>query len=180
MKFVADNTIAVIRSYPDGMTALSLTAWLNWIGIPFERIHAHWKDDRDMSCAYNFGVKHLALKYATDQIIFADADIRPDPQKTAPFLEIEADVVSCTYTTDASHGEAWPTIMAFHTGLWRTHRTVLEAIEPPWFHWKYKDDGCDLAACLCESFAEKVVAKGFTIAHGGWAGHTPRRIRATK
>jgi len=180
MKFIAADTIAVIRSYPHGMVSLDLIEWLHWIGIPAERIHAHWQDDRDMSCAYNFGIKYLALKHATDQVIFADSDLRPDRQKTAPFIAIEADVVSCVYATDVAHGKAWPENMAFHTGLWRTRHEVLEAIEPPWFQWKYKDDNCNLAACLCESFAEKVVAKGFTIAHGGWAGHTPRRIRATK
>lgn len=179
-EFDAGKTVAVIRSWPNNMATLDLSSWLNWIGVSSDRFRPHWNDERDMVCAYNFGIKHQALRTNAEQFIFADNDIRPHPQKTAPFLTLTDDVVACEYETENSHRTAWPNGHAFHTGLWRCHRAVLERVEPPWFEPRYKDDGCEWAACLCESFAKKVTAAGFTIAHGGWAGHTPRRIRGTR
>ena len=48
---------------------------------------------------------------------------------------------------------------------------VLKRIEPPWFDWKYSLDGCELLGCDCSYFRDKVLAAGFTVAHGGCCGH---------
>ena len=173
--FDARKTIAVISAYPNNLVTLDLIEWLHLIGIPRERIRTHTARFRDISCDYNYGVKHVALKTRAEQFIFADNDIRPSPKQTAPFLKLDADVVACEYEGEFPHEVTWGSGVAFHCGLWRCHRAVLETVKPPWFAWDYIDDGCDARGCPCQMFARKALDAGFSVRHGGWARHAPRK-----
>lgn len=56
--------------------------------------------------------------------------------------------------------------------MWRCHRGVVDAIQPPWLGEKYSTDGCDILRCTCNWFRDKAVAKNFRITIAGWADHT--------
>jgi len=177
MRFDPEKTIAVILAYPNNLVTLDLIEWLHAVGIPRERVRTHTGMFRDICCAYNYGIKHVALKTNAEQFIFADNDIRPNPRQTAPFLEIDADVVGCEYEGEFSHETTWGPASSMHCALWRCHRSVLERIKPPWFAWDYTDDGCNIRGCICSAFSMKVLNAGFTVAHGGWAKHEPQTRR---
>jgi len=172
--FNVNETVAVIRTYPDDMLTLELIEWFHFIGIPRTHLRTNPGRHRDVCAGYNRGIKYVALKTTAKQFIFADNDMRPNPKQTASFLEVDADVVACEYQTEFPCGESWPVSISFHTGLWRCHRTVLETIKPPWFWWDWTDDGCEVQDCPCQTFANKVLEAGFTVRHGGWAKHEPK------
>jgi len=168
-RFQPDECLAVIAAYPDLQVAPQMIAWLGAIGVAEIQVHRY--GDGRMDCGYNSGVlAALASRY--DAFIFADKDIWPGAS-TAAFLAASADLVSCQYDTGRG-AEAWADASAFHTGLWRTRRAVLDAVGPRPFQWTLNDKGTEASECLCRPFARRVAAAGFTIAHAGTAGHTPR------
>jgi len=87
------------------------------------------------------------------------------------FTLADADVANAIYQTEVE--EAFDPSDAFHSGLWRTTREVLEAIDPPWFAWPVNADGTDIAGCPCGYFAAKIRAAGFTVAQAGFVRPRP-------
>jgi len=178
MRFDPTNAMVVIYAWPKpAMVSFALGRWLAGLGFGFDNPRVICLTRHDIHAAYNSGVAvalgyHARLKRQPfEQFIFVDNDMEPGSQ-TAEFLRAEQDVVSAMYPT--GHAESWDHPYAFHTGLWRTHRKVLETIRPPWFGYKYSEDGCSIVACSCAMFRNKAVAAGFTVGHAGWAGHKPR------
>ncbi|HOD84746.1 MAG TPA: hypothetical protein PKG77_25300 [Phycisphaerae bacterium] len=171
MIYRPDNARAFVCCMPDFRVRPELIQWLVQVArVPFERI-AYVQHPRLSSCVYNRAVA-TALRVAGpgDHLLFADADIVPT-NATAPLLLAEADVANAIYQTEVE--EAFDPPDAFHSGLWRTTREVLEAIEPPWFAWPVTADGTDITGCPCGFFAAKVRAAGFTIAKAGFVRHRP-------
>lgn len=169
-RFQPDRCMAIIAAWPDKQTTPQLPTWLWSIGVAEVLVHNY--GEGQMDCCYNWSVK-LALdsprKY--NQFIFADKDIWPSVL-SQPFLEERADVVACKYPTPQKH--SWDAPDAFHTGLWRTKRKVLERVGIRPFQWQLNAEGIASATCLCEPFAERVKACGFTVACAGEAHHVPR------
>jgi len=124
----------------------------------------------NIECARNTAIAEAAL--ASDPsfkwFIFVDKDIRPDG-RTKRFLDLDKDVKCCQVEQRSKDAWAWPN--DFHDAMWCTSRHVLETIEPPWFKFRYNKDGTQMDGCMCQSFRDKVLEAGFTIAHGGWAEH---------
>lgn len=114
----------------------------------------------------------VALESQEDFFVFMDDDVRPGPEANA-FLRLDADVKCCEVPMQGER--AWSQEDSFHDTLWCTSRRVLEAIEPPWFEWPRNTTHTAYLGCLCSSFKRKVVGAGFTVAHGGHAGHDSRK-----
>jgi len=110
----------------------------------------------------------VADKFST--ALFIDNDVTITHPGLENWLALEGDVVSCECAM--RHPNAWAPLDAFHNPLWRCSMQVLQAIQPPWFHWIYADDGCGIVGCDCRYFALKVIAAGFSVCHGGHCGHT--------
>jgi hypothetical protein len=174
MAFNLDDTLAIIAAHPVGHCTPHLINWLRDIGIPPQRMIVHWNKRRDMISEYNWGIKHIALKSKFNHFIFCDNDLKPNLKITQPFLDLEEDLTCVEYPCQGEHKSAWTTHTAFHTGIFKCRRRVLERIARPWFEYEAIDDGCNFRKCLCLKFAQKAMQMGFTIAHAGWSDHTPR------
>jgi len=168
-----DNARAFVCCMPDFRVRPELIQWLVQVArLPFERI-AYVQHPRLSSCVYNRAVATaLQVSGPGDHLLFADADIVPI-NATAPLLLSEADVANAIYQTEVE--EAFDPPDAFHSGLWRTTRDILDAIQPPWYSWPLNADGTDITGCPCGYFAAKVRAAGFTIAKAGFVQHQPKR-----
>lgn len=159
--------LATIAAWPDGLVHPRLIEFLHRCGFTDDRIAI--TNIRHVVCAYNRTVRDIALPSRFDWFVFADRDLVP-VSHTDRWLDAEADVVCCEYPLANRAGWAHP--QAFHTGLWRCHRRVLEAIAPPWFGRGFSPDGCEMRKCVCDHFRDKALAAGFAIARAGWADHT--------
>jgi hypothetical protein len=174
MPFAFDpaKTLAVITAWPDGKVAPELLIWLHEVvGLRWRQVHWHTKGGRDVCQGYNHAVR-FALKSEYDNFIFGDNDIRPDPASSRPFLFATEPVVSIGYKTE--NRRSWDRPEAFHCGLWRTGRSPLGAIKPPWFQWITSKDGAELRHCPCEFIRRRFQKANIQTAHAGWADHTPR------
>ena len=169
MTFDPKKTVAIIAGWPDSLVAPELIYWLRDLKI--SQVMVHRIGDRDMSLAYNYGVK-LALESEAEHFIFADRDIRPDHYNTKEFLSAEGDVVGALCDTECKRAHSNPNVI--HTTLWRCRRTVLEKLIPPWFRWEYEVEGYELLTCLCEPFCRRVIKAGFRVTPAGKAFHEVR------
>ena len=172
--FPLDQTRAIILTWPDNMVTLELINWLHDLGIAFDRVTGLCVEARDMASANNQYIHHALFHYKEPYFIFADNDMKPLGNQVKPFLEVEGDVISCeSQCAPKDPKSTWGHQTAFHAGLWRCSRKVLETIPPPWFAWGYSDDGCELSQCTCDLFRRKALDAGFSVAHAGWCGHKP-------
>ena len=165
------RTHFIITSWPDKRWPVETVEWIE---------HLTWKTDsrrdnrttikkKNVVCARNTAIKvALNTDRHFEHFVFLDRDVRPT-ERTRRFLELDADVRCCQVQQRVQTAYSWPT--SFHESIWATSRHVLEAIEPPWFMHRYTADGCNMLGCICQSFRDKVLEAGFSIAHGGWAEH---------
>jgi hypothetical protein len=175
MAFDLNDTLVMISAHPVGHCTPHLINWLRDIGIPSERIVVHWSKRREIISEYNYGIRY-ALRSKFNHFIFADNDVKPNVKVTQPFLDLEEDLTCVEYPCQDRCESAWATQTAFHTGIFKCKRRVLERIPKPWFEYQPLDNGCSYQKCLCLNFARKAMRQGFTIAHGGWADHTPQPV----
>lgn len=128
-------------------------------------------DESPYIVARNLAIRDVALPRADrfEFALFCDNDVTPTCPSTDAFLRLDADVASCDCRM--RFRGAWDSPDAFHTPLWWCRTEVLRRIEAPWFLFRYGPDGCSLRECDCRYFATKVLAAGFSIAHGGHCGH---------
>ena len=163
------RALATIAAWPDGLVHPRLIEFLHKHGITDDRIAI--TNIRHVACAYNRAVRDIALPSRFDWFLFADRDLIPGPN-TDPWFDVAGEIVCCQYPLRNEAG--WGHPQAFHTGLWRCRREVLEALPPPWFLREFSPDGCELRRCVCEHFRNKALAAGFAIARAGWADHKVR------
>ncbi|HRR83304.1 MAG TPA: hypothetical protein P5118_24240 [Planctomycetota bacterium] len=154
-------------SYPQNALAVEIPLWLHANGLmgnlvalagsPVERI----RNEAMISQVLN------APRHLTD-FIFCDSDQRPTAA-TDLFLRVPGDIVVCE--CPVPNMGTWADPQAFHCGLFRVRRHVIEAIKPPWFAFDLGPDGSRLNACECAHFAAKARAAGFSITRAGWCDH---------
>jgi hypothetical protein len=174
--FDPNDYLAIIAAYPNGHCHPNLINWFRDIELTANQIITHYNFKRDLISEYNWGIREVALKSKYNMFIFADNDIQPKTRTTHPFLELDTDICCCVYPTELPCHKSWGLPTAFHSGLWRTNREVLERMDRPWFRYEPIEDGTAFRACVCESFGVRALAEGFTISHGGWAHHVPQRL----
>jgi len=168
-----EDAAAVVLCHPAGMVSPALLYWLQDIGVRRQNTLFNPGNKWSWAVAMNDSCRRaLALPERIQRIIFADADTRPEIDATRPMLEMpyRATCARCELETGDA---AWKDAGAFHTGLFIIDRAALASIAPPWFAWSTSDDGSELTACGCASFAAKLRAAGQTVGNAGWAGHTP-------
>lgn len=169
MALVPDKTLVLVRCFPDEMMMPQIVTWFIRHGLPAENLH--WYTKRFITAATNSAIRDIALPSKAEQIIFIDADMKPD-RRTDPFLDVDADIVGATFPVEEM--AMWADPRLAHAGLMRCDRRVLEKMEPPWFRRVYSADGCDVVKCPCLYFSDKARAMGFTIARAGWCEHRTR------
>ena len=166
-----DNVLVVANVFSGPLPA-DMRRWLEG-RVPAERIIAHAKQVPFIS-GRNSAIRDamfpaLQRHPGTAWCWFLDNDVLPAYPGLDEWLAVPGDVVSCRSRMANSH--AWCTPDAFHDHLWRCRPAVLYKIPPPWFTLNLSADGCDLLGCECMTFAARVKAAGFTLAHGGWCEH---------
>ena len=166
------KTLVILAAYPDKQCDPSILGFLVEHGFVLDKAHLVMTCIRDVACALNTAVKSIFLPSSADHLLYVEKDMGLGPM-TAPFLESAGDVVCAFYETGVAH--AWRNPSAFHTGLWRTNRPVLKALEFPLFMPRYSEDGTQIVECACISFAKKVIEAGFEIVQAGETVHQPRR-----
>lgn len=167
------KTGAIILCHPSGLVSPALLFWLQDIGIPRKNILFNPGNKWSWAVAMNQSMKRAAaLADKMDRFIFADNDIRPEVAATAPMLAMPYDV-TCARCDLETGSDSWKSPAAFHTGIFAIKSEVLQAIPSPWFNWSTTQDGAEMTACGCATFAAKVAAAGFTIGNAGWSAHSP-------
>lgn len=174
------DALVVIHTWPRGHASVRLMTWL-WAN-GFQVGSLRLTCGRPIECAYNHGIR-MAINSHRDWIVFADNDMLPGPplpgefDPTEPFLRDDegclADLVACQYPTvnDATWGDP----RQFHTGLYRVRRDLLMRLAPPYFYRELTPDGLQVAACVCTTFVDKVLAAGGVVRRAGWAEHKVTR-----
>jgi len=148
---------------------------LAWIRAAFPSGNAWLSTHRLPLCAHrNTIIRDSALPMIAakeyDWVFFVDHDVTITHPGLEDFLAVDADVVSCN--CPMGNEKAWDKPDDFHNHFWRCRPVVLQTIKPPWFAMPTSEDGCDVVGCDCLYFRQKAIAAGFTIAHGGYCGHT--------
>ena len=171
--FHLSKSVASIACYPQGYCDPSIPIALLSLGLPADRFVRYVHRENPVDCAYNKAVKEALAKPSWKDIewfVFGDNDMQLTSTDIVPWLAAEGDVVGIMYDLDEQN-RTWGQPDAFHAGLWRGRRHVLERIGPPWFKTILTDDGCSIEICCCEYFGRKVRKAGYQLNRAGWAGH---------
>ncbi len=175
------HVLAIVQTWPDHSISVELAQWLLSLAKPANEAIFFRGDTlakhEDVITARNRTVAEHILrspKHFT-HFLLLDRDIRPDPIKTQPFLDVDAAAPIVVAEHPIPDMSDWGRPNALHLGICRIRREVFAAVAPPWFLFRYSDDGTQLTACECATFAEKAIAAGFPITRAGWAGHYHRR-----
>jgi len=172
MIWKSEDNFAIVNTPKDGRCKPELLCWLtSGIGLPWDRILIVSHTRGDIQTGYNLAIRSALQTTNAEQFIFCDDDIRPVHNLMSPWINAKEDVVGCVYNT-AGGDFAFASDSIIHAGLWRTHRSVLETIKPPWFSWIWSEDGSTFTGCLCSYFCKKVKEAGFTISASGFANHS--------
>jgi len=164
------DSLVIVSCYPDGLCDPSIPAWLANRGFDLGPAGFVRGCVRDVTCALNQAVR-VFLASPKTWLLYVERDLQVGPI-CDPLLSAAEDLACVQY--DVGIPGAWSHPLAFHTGMWRARRGVLEAIAPPWFLPEYSPDGTEVATCCCGHFARKATAAGFSIARAGQAGHRPK------
>lgn len=179
MQFTKENLLIVGFEHPKPCRR-RVWPWLDRLGllgpVELDGPDARWKNVRGISVgpyivARNQAVRDIILPRANryEWVLMVNNDITPT-EGTAKFLDLEGDLLSCDCSFPKTPN-AWKAPEAFHLALSCIRMEVFRAIPPPWFHYIYSDDGCDVIGCDCNYFTAKAKALGFTTAHGGTCRH---------
>lgn len=166
------RSILIANLYRHGLNATS-AAWVREhfppdcgrvFGVEWPRV--------DLLAYRNRVIRDIALRQppGIEWLLSIDNDVTITTPGMEHFLALAADVASCDCRMPPGT-DPWCRPHSFHTTCWFARIDVFRRIPAPWFSFRYSADGCEMLACECQVFAEKVQAAGFTIAHGGWCGH---------
>jgi len=141
--------------------------WLLHAGVNPSRVH--FLNQEGMARAPN-DLLALLLAEGRPHVMVIERDIVPVDMD--PWWAADADVVGVWYPYSSGCGERtesmwtpWPSGPAWHRGLWRARRKVLEAVPKPWFPTHPR------RGCRCRDFAEECRRNGFTVVTAGKADH---------
>ena len=169
----------IIHANADGFLHADLARWLMSLGVTPSQWGLWLAKDRNNDCNYNAALYWLLHSQAVfDRFVICDCDIRPHESKMREFWASAADIVGVRYPTEREDAFDVPDVI--HTGLWRTTRDALQAIEDEfgtWFEWGKNDNNTGTTACLCKSLVHKARKLGLSIEQGGYAMHVPRQRR---
>jgi len=171
--FRLTRSAAFVLAYPRGYCDPTIPISLIHYGLQPQRFFRSIHRENPVDVAYNLTVRAaLANPKLKDceWFVFADNDMGLTTPGIKPWLAAEEDVVGIMYELGPNN-RTWGRPDAFHAGMWRGRRKVLEAIGPPWFKTILSADGCRIETCCCEWFARKVKTAGYSLGKAGWADH---------
>ena len=163
------KSILIANLYQHGLNATT-TAWIRR-NIPEGRYFGvEWH--HDLISYRNRVVRDIVLQQPQDieWALFVDNDVTITHPGVEAFLALPSDVGSCDCLMPPGC-DPWQKPGSFHTTFWFARIEVFRRLSPPWFTFGYSADGCEMRACECQGFAERAVAAGFTVQHGGHCGH---------
>lgn len=161
---------------PDGRMHALQFPWLRQ--FPPENIIAVSKIQTMIVCTRNQTLLDCAKRTIQyDEFVFIDGDVMPN-SRTEAFWDSDADVVCCKAEMPTNHG-AWTTENAWHDPLWRCKSIVLERVPLPYYSYTLNNLGTKETCCICQGFARKCRAAGFTTDVSGECGHQMCQTWAT-
>lgn len=166
-----NRSLVIVSTYPDGCIDHRTTAFFIDRGLPFRNlvsanvgntvIEGRNKVMRDVVIS---NLPHY------DWFIFMDKDNFPLGNLTELFLDdIKADAVGCEYDTGGH--SSWIYADSFHMGLVRIRASVIGSLKPPYFMFKYSEDGTIMTDCECNFLRSKLIEQGAVITRRGKVGH---------
>jgi hypothetical protein len=166
------KTRFIVTDWPDRRWPVNLIGWIEDLTRDLEvrRDYRLSNCVKGMVPARNTAIRDALRSHPHyEHFIFVDHDVQPGSDTTR-FLELESDLKCCQVPQQNKTAYAWPD--DFHDALWCINRDALEKIEPPWFtDIPLSSDGTRMLGCVCQTFKQRVLDSGLTIAHGGWAEH---------
>lgn len=175
---LSSNVQVVIHEYPDGRVHGTIPSFLTKQGYPW--LQHVWTIVSPQACAFNEGLWQIR-ESGKEWGMVIEADAKLLPTKNCPDVDLSRwlealqaghPVVVASYDTPKGD-QSWNHPQAFHALCYGIHRSVIEAIEPPWFDLDLTDDGRHQQRCCCEVFRDKMIAAGYRIVRAGRAGHHP-------
>lgn len=166
-----NRTRVIVATYPTLAIDYRMLTKLVEYGIPLRNIVAA-KTAGNVIERRNRIVKKLVLPVTCryDWFMFIDHDHYPEGKRLDPFFDdVDADVVGCEYQT--GNKNSWLTPDIFHMGMVRIRGEMFEKIPPPWFMFKYNEDGTKIVDCECNYLKAKLLGVGARITHRGRVGH---------
>ena len=103
-----------------------------------------------------------------EEFLFIDGDVEILPASAA-FWESDADVVCVKAPMKNPH--SWDSEFAWHDPMWRCKAIVLQTVGLPFYQYTLDNRGEKELKCICQGFADKCRAAGFSVAVSGECGH---------
>jgi len=103
-----------------------------------------------------------------EEFLFIDGDVEITPASAA-FWESDADVVCCKAPMQNPH--SWEYEGAWHDPMWRCKAKVLQSVSLPFYQYTLDNLGTKELKCICQGFADKCRAAGFSVDVSGECGH---------
>lgn len=163
----AEECAVGILTWPCGHVRPESLLWLARDGVDLRRVHFLSRAPAARA------VNDLAAALLDDGrpwILVVERDLVP--QDMLPFWTAPGDVVGVWYPSATGRPEdtdrrwaPWPSGPAWHRGLWRAHRRVLEIVPAPWFPDRPR------VGCRCRAFAEECRRRGLAVVTAGVADH---------
>jgi len=166
-KMTTGDLRATILTHPCGFARPEILLWLAASGVPIDEEHVDTVCAAPHADALNLAIE-CTLASRFDECLFVEHDLLCWPKDLEDFWTVDGDGVCARYGS----AEWWAKPeRAFHLGLWRTRREVLEACGPP---WAVEGE----PGCLCQSLARRFRAASFTITVAGSVLHHRPACRA--
>ncbi len=166
-----DNTRVILFAY-GGTVTVELMMWLTsrYLAPTHPNNNFVVQNTTGLIEARNTAVKNAILNAPpwVEWVLCLDNDTRPDHRADAIY-DLDTDIRCCQ--VEMKNPLAWSKPTSFHEALYLAHRRVFESIGLPAFEWKLNEQGTAPVECTCQTFARKVLDKGFTISHGGYCKH---------
>jgi len=176
--FDRDRAAALVLTWPDNSITVELHDFLASHYRPDRTYRYSSRDQIDIVRCRSVVEIVARMPPDVEEVTFIDRDMRPG-RGVAPFMQAVGDVVACEYPV--GNPQSWADPGAFHMGLVRVGRYVLDALlaercpetgKPiPLFWFPRTEDNTRKTACECVWFARRVVKAGFRVVRAGWCGH---------
>ncbi len=114
------------------------------------------------------------LQSPYDYLLMLDHDIIPAGDIDV-LTSLDAPIVGCKYLNALGH-VAHPEDGMLPAGALRVHRSVFEAITPPWFGFDTTPDGGTITMCECGYFCNKAKEAGYYPLSAGIVGHIVQAV----
>ncbi len=144
------NTLIMLPAYRGEMPCRPLLQWLRALAVAGWRWMPGPSEARPVPVCRNQMVRWFLDDYRwAEYLVQVNPALVPLPSQTVQVLRTPGEVVYARVPGRQALGGHRG---GFDTACFRVHRSVYEAMTPPWFGFKYSDDGVVRTACECTWF----------------------------